>query len=62
MGPKLPQTIHDTMSVLKPFDIFTMDYIGSFNPQSRNGNAYILVGVDYFSRYVITEAVIRQQP
>jgi transposase InsO family protein len=34
-----------------------MDYIGPLNPQSRNGNAYILVGVDYFSRYVITEAV-----
>jgi len=38
----------------KPFQLIHMDLIGPINVESRNGNKYILVIVDDFSRYLWT--------
>lgn len=39
-----------------PFVMIAMDYIGPF-PTSRNGNKFLLVVVDIFSKYVIVKAI-----
>ena len=42
---------------LQPFDMIGIDYIGPIAPISHDGCRYICVVVDYFTRFVILEAV-----
>lgn len=39
-----------------PFDIVRMDYIGPIFPVLRNSNKYIIISVDYFSRFLLGQA------
>src|SRR5690606_27811420 len=39
-----------------PFDVVGVDYLGPFS-LSSNGNRYILVGIDYLTKYAETRAV-----
>lgn len=41
---------------VEPFRMIAMDYIGPY-PTSRNGNKFLLVVVDIFSKYVIIKAI-----
>lgn len=34
--------------------MFTIDFMGPFNPPSYRGNQYIIVGVEYFSWFTFT--------
>ena len=36
--------------------IFGMDFMGPFKPPSAQGNKYIMVVTDYFSKYVEVKA------
>lgn len=41
---------------IEPFRMIAMDYIGPY-PTSKNGNKFLLVVVDLFSKYVIIKAI-----
>ena len=45
----------------KPFQLIDMDLMGPINVESRNGNKYILVIVDDFSRYLWTFYLKKQE-
>ncbi|KAJ5802330.1 uncharacterized protein N7503_004780 [Penicillium pulvis] len=51
VGPKLPKEPAHSIAVLDPMAMFGIDYIGPFNPPSSRGHRYILIGVDYMSRF-----------
>ncbi|KAJ5548839.1 hypothetical protein N7513_006073 [Penicillium frequentans] len=51
VGPKLPKEPAHSIAVLDPMVMFGIDYIGLFNPPSSRGHRYILIGVDYMSRF-----------
>ena len=36
-----------------------MDFLGPITPHSKNGSVYILLAVDYFSRFLFAHATIR---
>ncbi|KAL3247644.1 hypothetical protein ABHI18_012339, partial [Aspergillus niger] len=59
MGPKPSPSLPIKVDVLEPMALWGLDYIGPFSPPTRQGNSYIIVGVDYFSRFVVAEAVPR---
>jgi hypothetical protein len=42
--------------VVKPFERWALDFIGPFNPKS-NKKAYILVAMDYMTKWVEVEAL-----
>ena len=35
-----------------PFDMWGLDVIGSINPKASNGHRFILVAIDYFTKWV----------
>ncbi|PKI73233.1 hypothetical protein CRG98_006368 [Punica granatum] len=37
-----------------PFSMWAMDVIGSINPQASNGHLFILVAIDYFTKWIET--------
>ena len=47
------------IQVAKPMDLVTLDITGPY-PETHNGNRYILVMVDHFSRYVTLHAMPNQ--
>lgn len=43
-----------TITSLEPMQLVGMDFIGPLNPVAKNGSKYILLAVDYFSRFVMS--------
>lgn len=56
-GGRLTREIPRTITVLEPMSLFGMDFIGPINPPAVDGSKYVLVGVDYFSRFIFAEPV-----
>lgn len=52
LGPLRPSSIISPVMQLQPMDMMGLDFIGPFNPESEGGGKYILIAVDYFSRYL----------
>ena len=44
---------------LQPIDLMGMDFLGPITPHSRNGSVYIILAVDYFSRYLFPHTTKR---
>ena len=44
---------------LQPMDLLGMDFLGPITPNSLNGSVYIIIAVDYFSRYLFAHATKR---
>lgn len=59
MGPRRKSAPVKTISSLQPMDLLGMDFLSPISPKSRNGSAYILLIVDYFSRYLFAHATTR---
>jgi hypothetical protein len=57
MGPRLPKQKLLSVMVLPAMDLMAIDYIGPITPVTPRGNRYIIVGGDYFSRYVVAKAL-----
>jgi len=51
-----PATLQPILPPLQPFECVGLDYLGPF-PFSDSGNRYILVSVDYLTRFAETKAV-----
>uniref|UniRef100_A0A2N9GYY6 Uncharacterized protein n=1 Tax=Fagus sylvatica TaxID=28930 RepID=A0A2N9GYY6_FAGSY len=47
----LPNYLH-TMASLWPFSAWGMDVIGAITPKASNGHEFILVAIDYFTKWV----------
>jgi hypothetical protein len=45
-----------TQLVVEPFERWVLDFVGPFNPKS-NQNAYILIAMDYMTKWVEVEAL-----
>ena len=45
------QELHN-MSLLWPFSTWGIDVIGAIHPAASNGHRYILVAIDYFTKWV----------
>lgn len=58
MGPRLPKQKPLSVLVLQPMDLFALDYMGPITPVTPWGNHYILIGGDYFSRYMVARALL----
>lgn len=59
MGPIRIRTSPKLVMALQPMDLLGMDFLGPITPHSRNGSVYILLVVDYFSRYLFAHATQR---
>ena len=46
-----PFELHALTSPL-PFSVWSIDIIGKISPKSSNGHEYILVAIDYFTKWV----------
>ncbi|GAO52423.1 hypothetical protein G7K_6501-t1 [Saitoella complicata NRRL Y-17804] len=58
VGPLRPSVSIKPIVQLQPFDMCGLDFVGKVTPASRkSGYQYLLVFVDYFSRFVIAKAV-----
>ena len=44
---------------LQPMDLMGMDFLGPITPHSKSGSVYILLAIDYFSRYLFAHATKR---
>ena len=58
MGPLQPSVGLGAIVHLQPFDMVGLDFIGPITPQSATGNRYIIIMVDYFTRYLFAKAVV----
>ena len=56
VGPLKPSVSQMAIVHLQPLDMMGFDFVGRF-PESPRGNKYIIIGVDYFSRYLFGKAV-----
>lgn len=57
MGPIRPSAGIKPVVHLQPFDMVGLDFIGPITPTSAQGNRFIIIMVDYFSRYLFARAV-----
>lgn len=57
MGPIRPSAGINPVVHLQPFDMMGLDYIGPICPMSARGNSYIIIMVDYFSRFLFARAI-----
>ena len=57
MGPVRPSTGIRPIVHLQPFDMVGLDFIGQITPKSAQGNKFIVIMVDYFSRFLFARAV-----
>ena len=46
----------NSLSSLWPFAAWGIDIIGEIRPNASNGHKYIVVAIDYFSRWIETES------
>lgn len=56
-GPLRPSTGIRPIVHLQPMDMLGMDFIGPIAPVTSAGNRYIIILVDYFTRYMFAKAV-----
>lgn len=56
MGPKRSAQPVKPLLSLQPMDLLGMDFLGPITPNSTQGSVYILIVVDYFSRYLFAHA------
>ena len=56
-GPLRPSAGIKPIVHLQPMDMLGMDFIGPIAPMSNSGNRYIVILVDYFTRYMFAQAV-----
>lgn len=59
MGPRRNSTQVKPITSLQPMDLMGMDFVGPITPNSRSGSKYIILAVDYFSRYLFAHATTR---
>ena len=59
LGPLRNSTQIKPILSLQPMDMMGMDFLGPITPHSKNGSVYILLAVDYFSRFLFAHATIR---
>ena len=52
----LPPTILNSLSSPWPFAAWEIDIIGEIRSNASNGNKYIVVAIDYFSRWIEEES------
>ena len=57
MGPLQPSVGSKAIVHLQPFDMVGLDFIGPITPASNTGNKYIIIMVDYFTRFLFAKAV-----
>ena len=57
MGPIRPSAGINLVVHLQPFDMVGLDFIGPIRPMSARGNSYIIIMVDYFSRFLFARAI-----
>ena len=56
-GPLCPSRRQlKTILNVQPMDMLGIDFVGPISPRSTQGSKYILIVVDYFSRYLFAEA------
>lgn len=53
IGLNVPKEKPLSVAIMEPMQMFAINYLGPFTPTSVNGFKYILVGMDYMSRYLI---------
>jgi hypothetical protein len=51
IGPRLPSQQIKPVVRLRPMDMIGLDFLGPISPVSSSGCKYVLIAVDYFSRY-----------
>ena len=59
LGPCRNSTQIQPIMSLQPMDLMGMDFVGPISPHSVNGSVYIILTVDYFSRYLFAHATKR---
>lgn len=59
LGPLRNSSAVKSMYTLQPMDLMGMDFVGPITPHSQSGSVYILIVVDYFSRYLFARATKR---
>ena len=59
LGPLRNSTQVKPILSLQPMDMMGMDFLGPITPHSKNGSVYILLAVDYFSRFLFAHVTIR---
>ena len=52
----LPPTVLNSLSSPWPFTAWGIDIIGEIRPNASNGHKYIVVAIDYFSRWIEVES------
>lgn len=52
LGPLRPSSMLTPILQLQPMDMMGIDFIGPFSPVSQGDGKYIIMAVDYFSRYL----------
>ena len=52
----LPPTVLNSLSSPWPFAAWEIDIIGEIRPNALNGHKYIVVAIDYFSRWIEAES------
>ena len=57
MGPLQPSVGSGAIVHLQPFDMVGLDFIGPITPDSNTGNKYIIIMVDYFTRFLFAKAL-----
>lgn len=57
LGPLKPTQGHLPVVSLQPLDIMGIDYIGPFTPIAESGARFIVIAVDYISRFMFAESV-----
>jgi len=56
VGPLKPSVSQLRIVHLQPLDMMGFDFVGRF-PETARGNKYIIIGVDYFTRFLFAKAV-----
>jgi len=56
VGPLKPSVSQMAIVHLQPLDMMGFDFVGRF-PETPRGNRYIIIGVDYFTRFLFGKAV-----
>ena len=59
LGPRRIITSPKSIMSLQPMDMMGMDFLGPISPHSRSGSIYIILAVDYFSRFLFAHATQR---
>ncbi|KAL1879139.1 hypothetical protein VTK73DRAFT_7258 [Phialemonium thermophilum] len=57
MGPRKNKAIPKSINVFEPMALVGMDFMGPVSPRGKSGETYILLAVDYFSRFLLAEAM-----